>query len=96
MAQFYLTDKGKCVQIMAQSVNKWSSINKIREMLGYETNEIVVFGDDVNDIEMLRECSTGVAVANAIDEAKAVADYICDTNDNDGVAKWLEDMLIEQ
>jgi ribosomal protein S18 acetylase RimI-like enzyme len=40
---------------------------------------------------MLRECGVGVAVANAIDEAKAAADYICDDCDNDGMAKWLEE-----
>lgn len=51
---------------------------------------VIAFGDDHNDIEMLRECGVGVAVANAIDEAKAVADYICDTSDNDGLARWLE------
>ena len=43
---------------------------------------------------MLRECGIGVAVANAIDEAKAVADFVCDTNDNDGVARWLEENLL--
>jgi hydroxymethylpyrimidine pyrophosphatase-like HAD family hydrolase len=35
-----------------------------------------------------------VAVENAIDEAKAAADYICDTCDNDGVAKWLEENVL--
>ena len=43
---------------------------------------------------MLRDCGIGVAVANAIDEVKAVADHICDTNDNDGVAKWLEENVL--
>ena len=43
---------------------------------------------------MLRDCGIGAAVANAIDEAKAVADYICDNNDNDGVAKWLEENVL--
>ena len=93
-AQFYLTDKGKCVQIMAKDVNKASSIEKIRDFLGFDKGEIVVFGDDANDIEMLRECGIGVAVANAINEAKAVADHICDSNDNDGVAKWLEEYAL--
>ena len=93
-AQFYLTDKGTCVQIMARDVTKASSIEKIRASLGFDRDEIVVFGDDANDVEMLRECGIGVAVANAIDEAKAAADHICDANDNDGVAKWLEEYVL--
>jgi len=35
-----------------------------------------------------------VAVANALDEVKAAADYVCDTNENDGVAKWLEENVL--
>jgi Cof subfamily protein (haloacid dehalogenase superfamily) len=93
-AQFYLTDKGTSIQIMAHSVNKWSSIEKICTVMGYGINEIAVFGDDANDVEMLRECGIGVAVANATDEVKAVANYVCDTNDNDGVAKWLEERIL--
>ena len=52
--------------------------------------EVAAFGDDHNDVEMLRACGYGTAVANAIAEAKAAAGYVCDSNDNDGVAKWLE------
>lgn len=51
---------------------------------------VAAFGDDYNDIEMLRECGVGVAVANSIDEVKAVADYVCGDCDEDGVARWLE------
>ena len=40
--------------------------------------------------DMLRNCGVGVAVANAIDEAKAAADAVCGSNDEDGVARWLE------
>ena len=45
-------------------------------------------------VEMLRECGIGVAVANAIDEAKAAADFVCDTNDYDGVAKWIMENIL--
>jgi len=43
---------------------------------------------------MLRGCGIGVAVSNAINEAKSAADHICDTNENDGVAKWLEENVL--
>jgi len=54
------------------------------------TTSALAFGDDYNDIEMLRECGIGVAVDNAIYEAKVAADYACGGCDEDGVAKWLE------
>ena len=72
---------------------KWNAIKSIAKHYNICTDTIVAFGDDINDLEMLSKCGTGVAVENAIDSVKAVADYICDTNDNDGVAKWLEKWL---
>ena len=39
----------------------------------------------------MKKSGIGIAVENAISEVKAVADFICDTNDNDGVAEWIEE-----
>ena len=82
--------------LMAMNVNarKSSAIKQVAEYFALSLQEIVAFGDDYNDVEMLRECNIGVAVANAIEEAKAAADDICDTNENDGVAKWMEENLL--
>ena len=55
---------------------------------------VAAFGDDYNDVEMLRECGVGVAVANSIDEVKAIADYVCGDCDEDGVARWLEENVL--
>ena len=73
---------------------KWNAVNAVADRYNINTDMIVAFGDDINDLEMLQHCGTGVAVANAIDEVKAAADYICDTNENDGVAKWLEERIL--
>jgi hypothetical protein len=40
-----------------------------------------VFCDDLNDIDLLEYCGIGIAMGNALDEVKAVADYICDANE---------------
>ena len=97
----YLTDDlyiemsdGKLGLIMNRKATKWKAVKIIADYFNITTNEVAAFGDDYNDISMLRECGVGVAVANALDEVKAVADFICDTNDNDGVAKWLEENLL--
>lgn len=66
------------------------------DMLRYTNEDLYRFAnrDDINDLEMVEKCGVGIAVANAIDEVKAVADYICDAKDNDGVAKWIEDNIL--
>jgi len=73
---------------------KWKAVQTISEYFDYGTDAFVVFGDDINDIEMVQKYGIGVAVTNAIQKLKSVADYICDTNDNDGVAKWLEENVL--
>ena len=67
-----------------ESLSKWSGIH---------ISEIVAFGDDQNDIEMLRTCGTGVAVGNAIPEVKAVSDFVTLSNDEDGVAEYLTSLM---
>jgi len=84
-AQFYLTDHGRCVQIMGKSVNKCRSIENIRTRLGLGKNEIAVFGDDVNDMEMLSEYPFSVAMGNAQAQVKAAANYSTADNDSEGI-----------
>jgi hydroxymethylpyrimidine pyrophosphatase-like HAD family hydrolase len=43
---------------------------------------------------LLEYCGIGVAMGNALDNIKAAANEICDTNNNDGIAKWLEENLL--
>ena len=73
---------------------KLNALNAVINALNIDLSETVVFGDDYSDISAIQKGGVGVAVANAIDEVKAVADYICDTNDNDGVARWLEEHML--
>lgn len=83
-------DSGRFIMIMNRGAKKSLAIKFLAERYGYNMNQIVSFGDDYNDVYMLKQCGTGVAVLNAIDEAKSAADYICESNDDDGVAKWIE------
>ena len=92
--EIYHTSGENHYDVGAKGCNKANGVKKLAFEFGIHIDEIVAFGDDYNDIEMLRECGVGIAVSNAINEVKVAADYICDTNDNDGVAKWLEENLI--
>ena len=77
--------------VMNKKARKRNAVAEIARHFAVSLADVVAFGDDYNDIEMLRDCGTGVAVGNAISDVKAVADYIIDSNDEYGVAKWLEE-----
>jgi len=72
---------------------KWHAIKAVAEHFDFSIDELVAFGDDINDLEMIRGCGIGVAVANAVGEVKKAAKFICGSNDEDGAAKWLEEYI---
>lgn len=75
--------------VMNKKASKINGVKLICEKLQISLSEVVAFGDDHNDVSMLRECGIGVAMGNAIKEAKEAANYVCDTNEQDGLAKWI-------
>ena len=75
------------IEINAAGVNKGKGLLELGEILGISREEIMAFGDGDNDIAMLREVGFGVAMQNADEEVKAVADYVTGSNDEDGVTK---------
>ena len=82
------------VQIMNKQATKWNGIQMMLKSCGISPENAVYFGDDNDDIEPLKKCGTGVAVANAIDAVKEAADEVAESNDEDGVAKWIERKLL--
>lgn len=69
---------------------KIQAIRELTGLLQISLHDIVSFGDDRNDMEMLQVCGTGVAVSNALTDVKAAADCVTLSNDEDGVADWIE------
>lgn len=82
------------IEVNIAGVNKGEAILYLGEMLGIKKEEIAVFGDGANDISMLRMVGAGVAMENAIPEAKAAAGYVTGSNDADGVAHFIEQYII--
>ena len=80
--------------IMNKAATKSNSIRLLVERYGITMKQVAAFGDDYNDIDMLQACGCGIAVANALEVVKEAADEVCGSNDEDGVAKWLEDNLL--
>jgi len=71
--------------------DKAHALHKVMEYLKRDLKDVTVFGDSVNDIGMFRLAGTSVAVSNALEEVKSVADIILPhSNDEDGVATYLK------
>ena len=87
---FLLISGSDLYDINPKEATKLNGIKTLSAHFNIPLPEVIAFGDGYNDIEMLASCGAGVAMANAIDEAKAAAGYICGSNDEDGVARWLE------
>lgn len=81
---------GYNIEINAAGVNKGSALIELGKILGIQREEIMACGDGDNDIDMVKEAGLGVAMDNAEDRVKAVADYITESNDEEGVAKAIE------
>jgi Cof subfamily protein (haloacid dehalogenase superfamily) len=79
--------------IMHKQATKLNGLKAVIEKLNLSLKGVIAFGDDYNDIEMIKACGIGVAVENAIDEVKCVADFIAFSNDNDGVARFIENFF---
>jgi Cof subfamily protein (haloacid dehalogenase superfamily) len=82
-------------QVMHKNATKSKAVAKLAELWGIEPEAIVAFGDDLNDLDMLAYAGIGVAMSNALPEVKAVADAICLSNEEDGVARWLIENITE-
>lgn len=77
-----------------KEATKECAIKALCEYLKITPQEIVAFGDDFNDIGMLKLCGKGIAMKNAIPEVQKVADEVCGTNQQDGLARWIEEKLL--
>lgn len=82
------------IEVNPSGVNKANALEVVCKKLGITMNEVMAVGDSMNDKKMIKQAGFGVAMGNAQDEIKQVADYITDTNNNDGVAKVIERFIL--
>lgn len=75
------------LEVFANGVSKAAGIERLRQITG--ADRVVAFGDNLNDIAMLRAADVGVAVGNALDEVKAAADVVIGPNTSDAVARYI-------
>jgi len=90
---FTSSDEG-LLDIMAAGTNKGTAVAEVRKFMGFEKEQVCVFGDYINDLAMFEEAGLTVAMANAHEELKSKALYITDTNDRAGVARALKALIL--
>lgn len=78
------------IEIVKKGVSKATGLEKIAHYFDIPAANIIAFGDEDNDLEMIEYAGIGVAMGNAIDELKEKATHVTSSNDEDGIGKFLE------
>ena len=92
--EFYVVRSQKyLVEVLRKGVNKAFGLEKLAAALNIEPSEIASIGDAANDIEMLEYSGLAIAMGNASEEVKAIADIVTDTNENNGVIKAIDRLI---
>jgi hypothetical protein len=81
------------IEAFAPNVNKWYGVEKLCRRWGVDPRRTVAIGDDVNDVDLLRSAGLGVAMANAHPATRAAAHRTTRSNDEDGVAEVIAEIL---
>ncbi len=84
----------KWIEIMPSGCNKTWAIEWASKYYNISNEDVIAFGDGLNDVDMLESCGVGVAMANALDEVKRAADLVTNkTNKEDGIVEFLKGYL---
>ena len=81
-------------EISAKNVDKWTALEFLKEKLQISSEEIVAIGDNVNDKKMIEKSGYGIAMGQSAPQIKEIADYVTDSNVDDGVANALDKLLL--
>lgn len=78
-------------EIYDKSASKANAVKQVRELMN--ADELFCFGDNLNDVSMIKAADKGVAVRNACEELKAIADITIGSNNEDGVARFIDGII---
>jgi hydroxymethylpyrimidine pyrophosphatase-like HAD family hydrolase len=81
------------VEAFDPAVSKWAGVSDIATRLGVPFDQTIAIGDDMNDLPMIRNAGTGVAMGNAAPAVKAAAAITINANTHDGLAEYLENLV---
>lgn len=95
LKEFEVVSFSARIEITKKGISKGKAVEKLARYYGIEREEIIAIGDSENDLSMIKYAGVGIAMGNAIEKLKENADYVTDTNDNDGVAKAICKYVLE-
>ncbi|MFS1192878.1 HAD-IIB family hydrolase, partial [Enterococcus lactis] len=81
-------------EIMNKNASKGNALAKLADHLGLNKDEVMAIGDNENDLSMIDYAGIGVAMGNATENVKTIADVHTTSNDEDGVAQIIEKMVL--
>lgn len=84
------------LEFFNKEASKGIGVKLLAEHLGIKREEIITVGDEMNDYSMIEYAGLGVAMGNACEKIKEIANFVTDTNNNDGVAKVVEEFIIKE
>ncbi len=84
------------IEITPKEANKGHGLEKLIEIEKLQEDNLIAFGDGENDLSMLKFATTGIAMGNAMENVKLVADHVTTTNDENGIVVALEKILGEK
>lgn len=82
------------LEFTEKGVTKGTSLDHLIQLCGIKQEEVIAIGDSYNDQEMIEFAGLGVAMGNAPEDIKKIADIVTDSNMNDGVAKIVEKYIL--
>lgn len=88
-------DSGFAIHITNPEIDKGNGLKKLLEYSNIDLSEVMAIGDGENDMEFLSPCGLKIAVANADNELKEIADYVCKNKYGDGVAEAIDKFVIK-
>lgn len=104
MEEYYASHPGdgfRCVrsqkflyEFLDPDLSKTKGIEIIANNHNLTLENVCVFGDELNDFEMIRDCGVGVCMGNGNPKVKEIANYVTASNDEDGIAKFIEEYLL--
>lgn len=93
---FFSWEKGKTdIYITHKEASKRRAVKKLADLLNISLSEIICVGDGLNDVPLLNTCGFKVAMGNAADDLKKIADYIAPGVEEDGVAHIIEKFILK-
>ena len=88
-----VTDGDTLVQVARKDCGKLNAVQAVLSMEGLGLQDLLAFGDDNNDTDLLRAAGVGIAMANGTPGALSAADYVTKSNDENGVGQVLRSIL---